>query len=409
MNTPARVAPSPAGPALQIQSFRRIAIKVGSSLLIDSAQSRVKRAWLESLAEDIGALHAQGVDLMIVSSGAIALGRSVLGLPARDLKLEDSQAAAAIGQITLARIWAEVLANRQMIAGQILVTFGDTEERQRYLNARATISRLLDLRAIPVINENDTVATNEIRYGDNDRLAARVATMAGADLLILLSDVAGLYTAPPLEDPQAELVPVVTRIDAAIEAMAGGAASKISRGGMRTKIEAAKIATAGGAHMIIADGRIAHPVARLQNGAPCTWFLTGSNPVTARKKWIAGSLEPRGTLHVDQGAALAIAGGKSLLPAGVKQVEGQFTSGDCVVIRDLTGSEIGRGLVAYDACDAILIAGRNSQDIPGLLGAPGRSVIIHRDDMVLTGDRLTAGTFSSEVDTTSRRENATKR
>ncbi|MCL2385621.1 MAG: glutamate 5-kinase, partial [Alphaproteobacteria bacterium] len=226
MNTPSWAARSPAGPAPQVQSFRRIAIKVGSSLLIDSAQSRVKRAWLESLAEDIGALHAQGADLMIVSSGAIALGRSVLGLPARDLKLEDSQAAAAIGQITLARIWAEVLANRQMTAGQILVTFGDTEERQRYLNARATIGRLLDLRAIPVINENDTVATNEIRYGDNDRLAARVATMAGVDLLILLSDVAGLYTAPPLEDPQAELVPVVTRVDAAIEAMAGGAASK---------------------------------------------------------------------------------------------------------------------------------------------------------------------------------------
>jgi len=391
LNTQLRAARSPnAWQAPEVQNFRRIVIKVGSSLLVDGERSCVKRAWLETLAEDIGRIHGQGVDLLIVSSGAIALGRSVAGLPARDLKLEDSQAAAAIGQITLARIWAEVLANQTMLTGQILVTFGDTEERQRYLNARATIGRLLDLRAVPVINENDTVATHEIRYGDNDRLAARVATMAGADLLILLSDVDGLYTAPPLDDPQAELVRIVTRVDAAIEAMAGGAASKISRGGMRTKIEAAKIATAGGAHMIIANGRVDHPIARLQDGAPCTWFLTGSNPVTARKKWIAGSLKPRGTLHVDEGASQAIAGGKSLLPAGVKRVEGHFTSGDCVVIRDLTGSEIGRGLVTYDAADAVLIAGRNSQDIPGLLGAPGRAVIIHRDDMVLTADRLSA-------------------
>jgi glutamate 5-kinase len=383
------VSPPPASTPC-LKNFKRIVIKVGSSLLVDRGQGCVKRKWLESLGQDIAELHAQGADILIVSSGAIALGRTVLGLPERDLKLEDSQAAAAIGQIALARIWAEVLADRKLTAGQILVTLGDTEERQRYLNARATIGRLLDLRAVPVINENDTVATNEIRYGDNDRLAARVATMASADLLILLSDVQGLYTAPPGENPAAELVPVVTLVDAVIEAMAGGAASRLSRGGMRTKIEAAKIATAGGTHMIITDGRVEHPVSRLKDGAPCTWFLTGSNPITARKKWIAGALEPRGALHVDAGAAQAISSGKSLLPAGVTRVEGNFTSGDCVLIRDICAVEIGRGLVAYDASDAVLIAGRNSQDIASLLGSPGRAVIIHRDDMALARDKMSA-------------------
>ena len=383
----ATAAPLSARP---LKDFRRVVIKVGSSLIVDRGQGCVKRKWLESLAQDIAGLHGQGADVLVVSSGAIALGRTVLGLPERDLKLEDSQAAAAIGQIALARIWAEVLADRKMTAGQILVTLGDTEERQRYLNARATIGRLLDLRSVPVINENDTVATNEIRYGDNDRLAARVATMTSADLLILLSDVPGLYTAPPGENPDAQLVPVVGRVDTAIEAMAGGAASRLSRGGMRTKIEAAKIATAGGTHMIITDGRVEHPVSRLNDGAPCTWFLTGSNPVTARKKWIAGALEPRGALHVDAGAAKAIASGKSLLPAGVTRVEGTFTSGDCVLIRDFRAIEIGRGLVAYDSSEAVLIAGRNSQDIAGLLDNPGRAVIIHRDDMVLVHDRIAA-------------------
>jgi glutamate 5-kinase len=372
-----------------LKNFRRIVIKVGSSLLVDRGEGCVKRKWLVSLAQDIADLHKQGADLLVVSSGSIALGRTVLGLPERDLKLEDSQAAAAVGQIALARLWAEVLADKQITAGQILVTLGDTEERQRYLNARATIGRLLDLRAVPIINENDTVATNEIRYGDNDRLAARVATMASADLLILLSDVPGLYTAPPADNPDAKLIPVVFRVSAEIEAMAGGAASSLSRGGMRTKIEAAKIATTGGTHMLIADGRVEHPVSRINDLVPCTWFLTGSNPVTARKKWIAGSLEPRGVLHVDAGAARAIANGKSLLPAGVTRVEGNFTSGDCVLIRDPRAAEIGRGLVGYDASEAVLIAGRNSQDILSLLGAPGRTVIIHRDDMVVTSD-LTA-------------------
>ncbi|MGB8277133.1 MAG: glutamate 5-kinase [Methylovirgula sp.] len=373
-------------PRPRLDQFRRIAIKVGSSLLVDAALGALRRDWLETLADDIAALHRSGADILVVSSGAVALGRSVLGLPRGSLKLEDSQAAAAVGQIALARIWAEVLGDRKITTGQILVTFADTEERRRYLNARATIGRLLDLKAVPVINENDTVATSEIRYGDNDRLAARVATMASADLLILLSDVAGLYSAPPADNPDAKLIEIVPKITAEIEAMAGGAASNLSRGGMRTKIEAGKIATTGGTHMLIADGRVMHPIARLQDSCPCTWFLTGTNPITARKKWIAGSLEPRGALHVDLGAAKAIAGGASLLPAGVKKIEGNFARGDCVIIRNENGAEIGRGLVAYDASDAVQIAGRNSRDIETLLGVAGRAEIIHRDDMVLAGD-----------------------
>ena len=367
-------------------TFRRIVIKVGSSLLVDRRAGRVKRAWLETLADDLAGLHAGGADVLVVSSGAIALGRTILALPAGALKLEDSQAAAAVGQIALARIWAEVLAERAITAGQILVTLGDTEERRRYLNARETLARLLALRAVPVINENDTVATSEIRYGDNDRLAARVATMASADLLILLSDIDGLYTAPPGLDPQATLVPLVPRIDAAIEAMAGGAASELSRGGMRTKIEAAKIATAGGTHMVIADGRIQNPVARIRAGGPCTWFTTGSTPVAARKIWIAGTLEPRGALGIDAGAQRALGQGASLLPAGVVRVAGEFARGDCVRIEDAEGREIGRGLVAYDAGHAARLMGRNSREIEAVLGITGRAEMIHRDDMVLRGD-----------------------
>ncbi len=371
-----------------LDQFRRIVVKVGSSLLVDRARGAVKRDWLHGLADDLAALHRRGADVLVVSSGAVALGRSVLGLPPGPLKLEDSQASAAVGQIALSRIWAEALAERQIVAGQILVTFGDTEERRRYLNARETLARLMAMRAVPVINENDTVATSEIRYGDNDRLAARVATMASADLLILLSDVAGLYDAPPAQNPNARLIPVVPRISAEIEAMAGGAASELSRGGMQTKIEAGKIATAGGAHMVIADGQQPNPVARIAKGEPCTWFLTPSTPVTARKKWIAGSLAPQGVLTIDDGAARAIIGGASLLPAGVKMVEGDFARGDCVIIRNLQGGEVGRGLVGYDAPHAARIIGRNSRDIAAILGAEGRVEMIHRDDMVLAGEAL---------------------
>ena len=278
------------------------------------------------------------------------------------------------------------MAGHGITAAQGLLTLGDTEERRRYLNARATLGTLLSHRAVPVINENDTVATNEIRYGDNDRLAARVGTMASADLVILLSDIDGLFTAPPQKNPAAEFVPVVPRISAAIEAMAGGAASELSRGGMMTKIEAAKIATSGGATMLIANGTRLHPLKAVIDGARCTWFLSPSTPVTARKRWIGGTLEPRGVLSIDDGAEKAMRAGKSLLPAGVRRVDGSFSRGDCVVVRGADGGEIARGLVAYDAVDAIRIAGRSSRDISDLLGYQGRKEIIHRDDLVMSGD-----------------------
>src|SRR6185295_5954563 len=331
-------------------------------------------------------LHRQKRDVLVVSSGAIALGRAVLKLAAGPLKLEDSQAAAAVGQIALARTWTEALGRHAMTAGQVLVTLQDTEERRRYLNARSTIEKLLDWRAVPVINENDTVATNEIRYGDNDRLAARVATMASADLLILLSDVDGLYDAPPgnsRSGKSAKLVPLVERITPDIEAMAGAAGSELSRGGMQTKIEAGRIATAGGTHMVIASGRVAHPRKAIAEGARCTWFLTPANPITARKKWIGGSLEPKGVLTVDAGAVAALRKGRSLLPAGVIRIDGEFARGDAVIIRGPDGGEIGRGLVAYDAEEAAKIKGRSSGDILSILGFAGRTEMVHRDDLVM--------------------------
>ena len=369
----------------ELSRFNRIVVKVGSSLLVDRAAGALKQPWLDALVEDVAALHGRGADVLVVSSGAIALGRTMLGLPKGALKLEDSQAAAAVGQIALARAWSQALHARDIVAGQVLLTLNDTEERRRYLNARETLSRLAAMRAIPIINENDTVATNEIRYGDNDRLAARVATMASADLLILLSDIEGLYSAPPKDDPDAKLIPLVERVTPAIEAIAGGAASELSRGGMRTKIEAARIATQAGTHMVIADGRVAHPIARVAAGAPCTWFLSPSTPMQARKVWIGGALETKGAITIDAGAAKALARGKSLLPAGVTRVEGVFSRGDCVTIRDEYGAEIGRGLIAYDALHAEQIRGRNSRDIAGLLGTPGRAEMIHRDDMALAG------------------------
>src|SRR5215471_10712663 len=369
--------------APRLADFRRIVVKIGSSLLVDAMGGRLNEKWLASLAVDLAALHADERDILVVSSGAIALGRTVLKLPAGDLALEDSQGAAAVGQIALARTWAEALSKHGIIAGQVLVTLQDTEERRRYLNARSTIDKLLEWRAVPVINENDTVATNEIRYGDNDRLAARVATMASADLLVLLSDVEGLYDAPPADNSKAKLVPLVESITPAIEAMAGTAGSELSRGGMQTKIEAAKLATHGGTHMVIASGRVAHPLAAIAAGARCTWFLTPANPITARKKWIAGSLEPKGILTIDAGAVAALRSGKSLLPAGVIHVEGTFARGDAVIIRGPDGIEVGRGLVAYDAQDAAKIKGRASADILSILGFGGRAEMVHRDNLVV--------------------------
>src|SRR5215813_2396580 len=369
--------------APRLADFRRIVVKIGSSLLVDAMGGRLNEKWLASLAVDLAALHADERDILVVSSGAIALGRTVLKLPAGDLALEDSQGAAAVGQIALARTWSEALSRHGITAGQVLVTLGDTEERRRYLNARSTIDRLLQWRAVPVINENDTVATNEIRYGDNDRLAARVATMVSADLLVLLSDVDGLYDAPPARSASAKLIPVVARITPEIEAMAGAAPPGLSRGGMQTKIEAAKIATTAGTHMVIGSGRVDHPLRAIASTAPKTWFLTPGNPVTSRKKWIAGSLEPKGTLTIDAGAVAALRRGNSLLPVGVIRVEGQFARGDAVIVRGPDGAEIGRGLVAYDAPDADKVKGRPSSDILLVLGIEGRAEMIHRDDLAL--------------------------
>ena len=367
----------------QLADFRRIVVKVGSSLLVDAKAGRLNEAWLASLAADLAALHGGKRDLLVVSSGAIALGRTVLKLPAGPLELEDSQAAAAVGQIALARTWTEALSRHGMTAGQILVTLGDTEERRRYLNARSTIDKLLEWRAVPVINENDTVATSEIRYGDNDRLAARVATMVSADLVVLLSDVDGLYDAPPGTTSAARHIPRVERITPEIEAMAGAAGSGLSRGGMQTKIEAAKITTGAGTHMVIASGHIEHPLDAITKGARCTWFLAAGNPVTARKKWIAGTLEPRGTLFIDAGAVAALRRGNSLLPVGVVRIEGDFARGDAVIIRGPDGAEIGRGLSAYDAEEAQKIRGRSSADIDAILGFSGRAEMIHRDNLVV--------------------------
>lgn len=366
-----------------LASARRLVVKIGSSILVDEAKGEIKRDWLEALTDDVARLHKGGCEVVLVSSGAIRLGRTHLKLPNGVLKLEESQAAAATGQIQLAQAYQEALARHGITVAQILLTLHDSEERRRYLNARQTMATLLGLGAVPVINENDTVATNEIRYGDNDRLAARVATMAGADLLVLFSDIDGLYTAPPAKDPQARHIPVVERITPEIDAMAGGAASELSRGGMRTKIEAGKIAIAGGTHMLIADGRAKNPLAAIAAGGRCTWFLTASTPATARKTWIAGSLEQRGTLHVDAGAARALRGGASLLPVGVARIEGEFSRGDAVLIRDPDGQVLGRGLVAYDAAEAALVLGKASRDIEAVLGYPGRAEMIHRDDMAL--------------------------
>lgn len=366
-----------------LEKYRRIVIKIGSALLVDR-KSGLKKQWLNAMCADIAVLRAKGVEVLVVSSGAIALGRSVLDLAPGALKLEESQAAAAVGQIALARAWSESLSADEIVAGQILLTLGDTEERRRYLNARATISQLLKMGAVPIINENDTVATTEIRYGDNDRLAARVATMTGADLLVLLSDIDGLYTAPPHLDPDARFLETIAEITPEIEAMAGGAASELSRGGMRTKIDAGKIATGAGCAMIIASGKVDHPLSAIGGGARSSWFAPSGSPVTARKTWIAGQLLPAGSLAIDTGAETALRSGKSLLPAGVRQVTGSFSRGDTIAIIGAEGREIARGLAGYDADEARQIAGKKSAEIAVILGYAGRAAMVHRDDMVMT-------------------------
>lgn len=362
---------------------RRIVVKIGSALLADRATGRLKIEWLSSLMDDVAALVKDGREVVLVSSGAIALGRHKLKLPKRALGLEQSQAAAAVGQIGLAHAYQEMAQARGLTAAQILMTLGDTEERRRYLNARHTLETLLALKAIPVVNENDTVATAEIRYGDNDRLSARVASMVSADCLVLLSDVDGLYTAPPGTHPDARHVPLVTEITSEIEAMAGDAGTELSKGGMKTKVEAGRIARSAGTDMVITSGKVLHPLRALGDGATCTWFLAPSDPVAAKKRWIAGQLEPHGQVTVDAGAEKALMSGKSLLPAGVTAVSGEFDRGDAVVIRGTTGSELGRGLVAYARADAERIIGRKSSEIAAILGHEGRAELIHRDDMAL--------------------------
>jgi glutamate 5-kinase len=368
----------------RLKSAKRVIVKIGSALLVDQKTGTIKASWLDSLIDDVADLKIAGTDVILVSSGAIALGRRSLGLPKGKLKLEQSQAAAAVGQIALAQAWAEALRTKNIVAAQVLVTLQDTEERRRYLNARATLSTLLAQGAVPVINENDTVATSEIRYGDNDRLAARVASMMSGDVLVLLSDIDGLYSAPP-NQKGATFISELREITPEIEAMAGKPISGVGSGGMITKIEAGKIALSAGCNMVIASGHELHPLKRIIEGARCTWFLAEASAMQSRKRWIAGTLQPVGKLIVDEGAKGALIKGKSLLPAGVKSVEGTFSRGDTVSVVLPDGIEFARGLVAYDSTDAKRIAGLKSADIQKLLGNDDRDVIIHRDDLVMLG------------------------
>lgn len=371
-----------------LKSFKRVVVKIGSSLLVDPQTGIVRRDWLNSVVEDVVHWRARGQQVLIVSSGAIALGRHALKLPAGVLRLEQAQAAAAAGQIRLAHAYEELFAAKDIPIAQVLLTLDDTEERRRYLNARATIDTILKSGGVPVINENDTVTTEEIRYGDNDRLGARVAQMVGADGLVLLSDVDGLYSANPSEHLSATLIPRVETITADIEKMARPAGEKTTQqmgsGGMVTKIEAAKIAVNAGCHMVIASGRILHSLRAIEEGAPCTWFTAKASPAAARKQWISGRLKPQGSLTIDGGAEKALLAGKSLLPAGIMTVSGTFGRGDAVRVLSATGQELARGLVAYGSLDAGQIAGHKSQEIENILGYRGRDEMIHRDDLVLT-------------------------
>ncbi len=361
-----------------------IVVKVGSALLVEAATGALRRDWLKSLCADVAALKREGKNVLLVSSGAIALGRRALKLRDGVLKLEESQAAAAAGQVRLAEAYADILAGEGIVAAQILLTLGDTEQRRRYLNARATLKTLIELGSVAVINENDTVATAEIRYGDNDRLAARVASMMAADHLVLLSDVDGLYSADPSRVPDAQHVPEVPAITPLIEAMAGESVSGFGRGGMASKLAAAKIATAAGCDVIIAKGTSDFPLSAVRKGARCTRFAANGTPAAARKRWIAGVLKPEGALIIDAGAARALADGKSLLPAGIRQIDGRFERGDAVLVKDQAGREIARGLAAYGAADAERIAGKRTAEIEAILGYRGRDEMIHRDDLALT-------------------------
>ena len=362
---------------------RRVVVKIGSDLLIDDERGTVHRQWLETLADDLAVCRGRGQELVIVSSGAIAVGRRHLGFTDGDLRLEEKQAAAAAGMVRLVHAYHETLEKHGMTVAQVLLTLDDSENRRHYINARNTLEALLRAGAVPLINENDTVATDEIRFGDNDRLAARVAAMIGADTLVLLSNVDGLYTADPLTDKDARLIPEVHDITPEINALAGPVATGYGSGGMVTKLDAAKVAVGAGCRMVIADGSALHPLKRIEDGAPSTWFLPSVTPRTARKQWIAGTLRPAGTITIDDGALRALGKGKSLLPAGVIAAEGDFQRGDAVIVKDPGGREVARGLTAYSAVDARRIMGHKSGEIEGLLGYCGRDEMIHRDDLVL--------------------------
>lgn len=359
---------------------RRLVIKIGSALLVGS--DGLRGDWLRGLCDDVAAWRQRGVDVVLVSSGSIALGRRVLGLPGGALPLEQAQAAAAVGQIRLARAYEEALAPHGVTTAQVLLTLEDSADRRRYLNSRATMQTLLGLGVVPIVNENDTVATDEIRYGDNDRLAAQIAVTCGADQLLLLSDVDGLYTANPKTDPTAIHLPVIEQLTAEIEAMGGDPVSGLSKGGMKTKLMAARTAIAGGCAMAIAEGSVLRPLSAVANGARCSWFLPEADPQLARKRWIA-AMKPKGTLMVDDGAARALRSGKSLLPAGVRAVSGDFGRGDPVAIIGPMGETLANGLTRYTAEEARLIAGHHSAQIESILGYPGRAALIHRDDMAL--------------------------
>jgi glutamate 5-kinase len=366
-----------------LATARLVVVKIGSALVVDQQNAAPRAAWLDSVATDIQALRAQGTDVIVVSSGAIALARRTLGLTAKRLKLEEKQAAAAVGQIRLAQAWSEALSAHNLTAAQLLITLEDTEDRRRYLNARATLATLLGLHCVPVINENDSVATAEIRYGDNDRLAARVAEMMQADILILLSDIDGLYTADPRKDPAAAHIPVVAAMTPEIDAMGGEPPPGYSSGGMRTKLVAARIATQAGSAMAIALGHRQNPIRAITEGAKCTWFLPAPEGRTARKNWIAGHLAPLGAITIDAGAKRALLKGSSLLPAGIKSITGEFERGDAIDVLSPAGERIGRGLAAYSSADAAVIAGHRSEDFESLLGWRGRDEVIHRDDLVI--------------------------
>ncbi len=366
----------------RIENSKRIVIKVGSSLII-SNDGNVRSQWLLSLAEDVKSLKRQGKEILLVTSGAVALGRGFMGYEGRSLDLEEKQAAAACGQAPLLAAWSSAF-GADIKPALVLLTADDSTYRRRYLNARNTLDTLLSRHnVIPIINENDTVATAEIRFGDNDRLSARVAQMAGADMLILLSDIDGLYSADPRKNKHAVFIEEVKEITPEIEAMAGGIGSAVGSGGMVTKIAAAKIAVSAGCEMIIARGNDERPISKLMAGAKHTRFIANDNPLNARKKWISGDMHPAGRLTIDSGAAEALSGGKSLLSAGVKGMEGNFQRGDTLLIMDESGKIIGKGIVAYDREDAQKIIGKNSAEFENILGFKGRNVLIHRDDMAL--------------------------